>query len=101
MAEASAETTSEVREFEFKNADEMGTFLTDVRDKLVDGTAAPIYALTVLNDFLQHPKIYDFLTQQNKELARDIWLRVKQAGFQIKNPPMLFDEKDVAPAADR
>ena len=82
-------------------AAEMKTFLTNVRDKLVDGTSPPVYALTALNTFLQHSSIYELLTPENKELARDIWLRIKQAGFQIKNPPLLFDEEDVSPAAAR
>ena len=89
------------KSIDITTVDEMNSFLTNVRDKLADGSAAPVYALTALNELLEHPTIYDLLSSENKELARDIWLRVKQAGFQIKNPPLLFDAEDVSPAATR
>jgi hypothetical protein len=78
------------------SAQEFGTFLTSVRDRMADGSAPPVYALTMLNQFMQSPDIYSLLTPENKELARDIWLRIKQAGFQIKHPPLLFSEDEAA-----
>jgi hypothetical protein len=73
-------------------------FLLNVRDKLADGSSAPIYTATALNYAMNLPEIYDYLTKENKEIARDIWLRLKQAGMQINNPPLLFgsDEDEVA-----
>ena len=92
----------ERQEFDLNTAEELHSFLTNVRDKLADDTAAPVYAMGVLNTILEHPSVYTLMTAENKELARDIWLRLKQAGFQVKNPPMLFDgEDDVSPAASR
>jgi hypothetical protein len=78
------------------SAQDFGAFLTSVRDRMADGSAPPVYALTMLNNFMQSPDIYSLLTPENKELARDIWLRVKQAGFQIKHPPLLFSEDEIA-----
>lgn len=74
---------------------DLKSFLLNIQDKLTDGTAAPVYALTAMNRILTLPNIYDCLDKENKELARDIWLRIRQAGFQIKNPPLLFSEDEV------
>ena len=72
------------------NKEELKAFLLNVRDKLSDKSSAPIYALTGMNYVLNLPNVYDILSDENKELARDIWLRLKQAGVQVKAPPMLF-----------
>ena len=66
-------------------------FLQDVRDKMTDGSAPPVYALTAMNYVLNLHDIYNFLSDQSKELARDIWLRLRQSGVKLKNPPLLFD----------
>ncbi len=77
--------------------EQLKEFLQNVRDKLADSTAAPVYAMSALNHVMNLANIYTLLDKGNKELARDIWLRLKQAGLQLKNPPMLFDaEEDVA-----
>lgn len=69
---------------------DLKTFLLDVRDKMTEETAPPIYALGAINHVLNLPDVYTLLDNDNKELARDIWLRLKQSGFQVRNPPLLF-----------
>lgn len=71
---------------------DLKNFLMGVRDKMSEEAAAPIYVLGAMNCVLNNPEIYDLLDKANKEVARDIWLRLKQAGVQLKNPPMLFAE---------
>ena len=78
---------------------ELKSFLLNIRDKMADGTAAPVYALGAINHAMNIPEIYDLLDKQNKELARDVWLRIKQAGFKVKNPTLLFEEDEELPAA--
>ena len=74
---------------------ELKNFLQILRDRMTDRTAAPIYAVSAMNHVLTLPKIYDLLDNENKEVARDIWLRIRQSGMQVKNPPLLFgDESD-------
>lgn len=90
------------KKFSGNTAEELQQFLTSVRDRLAEDVAAPVYAMGILNTLLDQPSIYNLLTPENKELARDIWLRLKQAGLQVRNPPLLFDgEDDVSPAASR
>jgi hypothetical protein len=79
---------------------DLKAFLNLVRDRMTDGAASPIYAAATLQHVLNMPQIYDWLDNENKEIARDIWLRIKQAGTQMRNPPMLFgpDEQDLGSA---
>jgi hypothetical protein len=89
--EESAVASAIVTKTDLKN------FLLNIRDKMTEQTAAPIYAATAMNQVLNMPEVYELLDKTNKEIARDIWLRLKQAGMQVRNPPMLFSaDEDVA-----
>ena len=87
------------------NAEEINTtqdlknFLSNVRDRLREQSAAAIFALSALNYAMSHPKIYELLDNENKELARDVFLRLKQSGLQVKSPPMLFGADEALPVA--
>ena len=85
---------------ELSSAKEAKKCLLSIRDKMTDNTAPPINVLSVMNYLLSQSEIYDILNDENKEIARDIWLRLRQAGLQVKNPPMLFspDEDDLVTA---
>jgi hypothetical protein len=73
---------------------ELEAFLLNIRDKMDEEVASPIYALTGMNYIMSLPGVYDWLDDETKEIARDIWLRLKQAGFQLRNPPMLFGDAE-------
>lgn len=64
--------------------------LLNIRDKMEEELAAPIYALSAMNYIMTLPEIYTWLDNENKEVARDIWLRLRQSGLQLRNPPLLF-----------
>ena len=81
------------------SAADLKEFLLSIRDKLADKSAAPVYAVTAMNHIMTLPNIYDMLSAENKEIARDVWLRLKQAGLQIKSPPMLFSPEEDGAAA--
>jgi hypothetical protein len=84
------------------NKADLKAFLNGLRDKMTEQAAAPIYVLTAMNHILTLEQIYEWLDNENKEIARDIWLRLRQAGLQLRNPPLLFnaDEEDlVTPGA--
>ncbi|MGI6525569.1 MAG: hypothetical protein ACOX2O_09825 [Bdellovibrionota bacterium] len=85
---------SETEVNDINTKEELKDFLRNVLDKTTDGSAAPIYAVTAINYVMNLPNIYDVLDQENKELARDIWLHIKQAGFQLKDPAILFETQD-------
>jgi hypothetical protein len=78
---------------------ELKTFLNSIRDKVTEGVAAPIYAMSAMNFVLTIPDIYSLLDNENKEIARDIWLRLKQSGLQIRMPGLLFGADEIDGAA--
>lgn len=73
---------------------DLKSFLNNVRDKMADGVSAPIYAMSAVNHVLNHPSIYQLLDNETKEIARDIWLRLKQSGLQVRNPALLFTAEE-------
>lgn len=76
---------------------ELKIFLQGLLDRMADGQVAPIYAFSALNHLLSKPELYSLFCSETKELARDIWLRVRQSGVQVKNPVFLFgSEADAA-----
>lgn len=79
---------------EISSKEDLKTFLQSVRDKLADSSASAIYALGAVNHVMSLPDIYSLLDNENKEIARDIWLRIKQSGMQVKNPPLLFKQEE-------
>lgn len=74
--------------------EELKTFLLGIRDRMTDQSAAAIYAVSAINYALNLPTIYTLLDNENKEIARDIWLRIKQSGMQLRNPPLLFQPEE-------
>ncbi len=80
------------------NSQELNSFLQIVKDKLTEDQGAPVHAVSAMNYVMNLSGVDSMLNAENKELARDIWLRIKQSGFQLRTPPMLFGEdEDIAP----
>jgi hypothetical protein len=80
---------------DIKSADDLKKFLISIRDRLSDKTCAPVYALSGLAHALKLTGIYQFLNEDNRELARDIWLRLKKSGLHVQAPPILFSEEEL------
>ena len=72
---------------------ELKTFLTSILDRLKEDPTSSMYGVSAMRYALNLPEIYKLLDNENREIARDIWLRVKNSGFQVKNPPLLFPEE--------
>ena len=79
-----------------QDAEDLHSFLLNLRDRMSDETVAPIFALAALNQILNQPDIYKLMKQESKELARDIWLRLKQAGLHVNAPALLFEPEEIA-----
>lgn len=78
----------------FKDKPELKAYLQKIKDRLSDKTIAPVHALAAMKWVLAQPSVYELLDASNKELARDVWLRIRQSGFQVKNPPLLFSAEE-------
>ena len=74
--------------------EDLKRFLNMVLEQMNVDQAAPIYVLTLMNHLLTLADIYEYMDDENKEIARTIWLRMKQQGMQIKNPPLLFGAEE-------
>lgn len=70
---------------------ELKSYLSAVRDRMEDGTGASIYAMSAVNYVFSLEKIYDLLDSENRTTLKEIWLRLKQSGVQVRNPPLLFE----------
>jgi hypothetical protein len=92
--QASSEVEGSVN---ISNKEELRTFLLSIRDKMTEQVAAPIYAVSALNYVLNLPNVCALIDNETKEIARDIWLRIKQSGMQVRNPPFLFSADEVTP----
>lgn len=66
------------------------TFLQSLLDRMEDSQVAPIFAFSAINHLLSKSEFLPLFCTETKELARDIWLRVKQSGLQVRNPVFLF-----------
>jgi hypothetical protein len=75
---------------------ELKAFLNLVKERIEDDSAAPIYAVSAMNYALNTAQIYDYLDAENKELARDVWLRISQSGLRVRVPMMLFSAEEEA-----
>ena len=73
-------------------------FITDVRDKLLKEEAAPIFAMSAMNQVMSLDAIYDLLDKENKEILQEIWVKLAQSGFHLRKPPLLFGDADGAVA---
>lgn len=75
---------------EISNAEDLRAFLINIKEKLTEENAPPMAALAALRYTLNRPDINSLLDNENRELARDIWLHLRQAGLQVKSPSLLF-----------
>lgn len=85
-------TTKIVEAGELKSKDDLKAFLVSIRDRMQDDGLAAIHALSALNSVLNSADVYRLLDNEGKEVARDVFLRIKQAGLQLRNPVLLFQE---------
>lgn len=78
------------------SAEELCAFISEVRDRLLKDEAAPIFAMTAMQQVMSLDSIYELLDTQNKEILQEIWVKLSQSGFNLRKPPLLFTEGDVA-----
>ncbi len=79
---------------ELKTQQDLKTFLTQVRQKMIEEASPPIYTLAAINLVLNRADIYELMTPESEEIAKDIWTRLKNRGIQVRNPPLLFGTEE-------
>jgi hypothetical protein len=73
-------------------------FISDVRDKLLKEEAAPIFAMTAMQQVMSLDAIYDLLDKETKEILQEIWVKLAQSGFHLRKPPLLFGDGEAVGA---
>lgn len=81
---------------QISSTDELCAFISEVRDRLLKEEAAPIFAMSAMQQVMSLDAIYELLDTQNKEILQEIWVKLSQSGFTLRKPPLLFTEGDVA-----
>ena len=79
--------------------DDLRTFITDVRDRLLKDQAAPIFAMAAMQQVMSLDAIYDLMDKENKEILQEIWVKLSQAGLHLRKPPLLFGDGEAQSAA--
>ena len=71
---------------------DLKVFIAEVHEKMLKEQAAPIFAMTAMQQILSLDNIYDLLDSQSKEVLQEIWVKLQQSGFHLRKPPLLFGE---------
>ena len=77
------------------SAEDLHAYLRLIQTKMEDESTPPVFCLASLNWALNTPKIYEYLNEANRELARELWLRIKQSGVRIRAPRLLFSAEEM------
>ena len=97
-AASSTSSTNAPEALHIASKDELFSFITEVRDKLLKDEAAPIFAMAAMNQVMSLDAIYDLLDKDNREVLQEIWVKLSQSGFHLRKPPLLFGDGDSAAA---
>ena len=92
IKETSEEITKEESLPKITTKTELRAFIATVRDKLINQSAPPIYAMAALNHVMSLPEIYELMDTQMKESLQEIWVKLSQAGMHIHKPALLFGD---------
>lgn len=77
---------------------DLRAFITDVRDRVLKDDAAPIFAMSAMQQVMSLDSIYDLLDKENKEILQEIWVKLAQSGLHLRKPPLLFGDGEALAA---
>jgi len=69
---------------------EIKAFVADLADKVENSDGAYLHSIIAVNQILRSPGIDGTLDEAMKIQLRDIWTKLKTAGIQLTDPPVLF-----------
>jgi len=69
---------------------DLRTFITDVRDRLLKDQAAPIFAMSAMQQVMSLDSIYDLMDKDNKEILQEIWVKLHQSGLPLEEATASF-----------
>jgi len=89
---ATATSSGAASAHQISNRADLLAFVSDVRDKLLKDEAAPIFAMSAMQQVMSLDAIYDLLDKEIKEILQEIWVKLSQSGFHLRKPPLLFGD---------
>ena len=90
--ESSTATTQSRGPDEITSKTDLRQFLTALKARMEGREIAPVYAFNAMQHIFNLPDVSALLDQENQDLAKAVWLKLKQAGVQLDNPPLLFPD---------
>lgn len=69
---------------------EISAYLSDIEKKLTETDTVATHSLVALNQLLRLPNAADLFDGENKERAKDLWIKLKGRGIQLTEPPLIF-----------
>lgn len=76
--------------FKTYTKDELRAFVTDIESQVVENNIPTVHTMLALNDILKSANAHELLDEDMKSHLRDLWLKVKGAGLELMDPPLLF-----------
>jgi hypothetical protein len=83
-------TRSEVREI-----------LDAIAHKIIESNTVYMHSMLLINKLLRLPNAREIFDADLKQLARDLWIKMKSTGLQLNDPPLLFAESDLTNGATK
>lgn len=80
--------------------EEVKMFLSDLRERSLETNGGMLHILISLNQMLRSPNANELFTEDLKTQARELWAKLKTAGVQLSDPPLLFGYPEVKTAAE-
>jgi len=70
---------------------EVDSFLDEITQRITESDDYFMHSMLAINQILRQPKARDWLDDDLKTRIRDLWLKIKSTGLELKDPPILFD----------
>ncbi len=67
-------------------------FLAEIAAQVATGKAPTLHTMLALNGMFRLPNAKEIFDEELKKEAHDLWMKVKSAGLQVLDPPLLFGE---------
>ncbi len=72
------------------NKQEVKAFLADISEQVELSQGNYLHSVLALNELIRQPNAEKVFDDGLKRQARDIWVKIKAAGAELNDPPLLF-----------
>ena len=87
--------TSEVKTY---SKEEIEAYVSELEKNISESNNLVMHSLLAVNHILRLPNAPELLTDDLKERVKELWAKVKVAGLQLNEPPLLFGVPEIVKA---